>query len=169
MDESTRFLRTTAELLKVLLRERDPLWSFVPALTAVNCGSSIGSRSRFEMGDRYKIFLFILFLFYFACLLCPDRFVFASPSENQQFAADEDAQQPCDHNSHEKSPHQSCRLANEYLPSQKTTASAETAVQCGVLPSLGFVAAVVPPLRLSPQHAPNLSSQNVSPSTKLRI
>jgi hypothetical protein len=121
------------------------------------------------MADRYKIFLFILFLFYFACLLCPDRFVFASPSKNQQFAADEDAQQPCDHNSHEKSHHQSCRLANEYLPSQKTTASAETAVQSGVLPSLGFVAAVVPPLRLSPQHAPNLSSQKLSPSIKLLI
>jgi hypothetical protein len=122
------------------------------------------------MSGGYKIFPFILFLFYSACILCPGRFVFAASTKQQQFAADNAAEQPCDHSSHRKSDHQRCQSTNEYLPSQKTTVSAEMAMQSDVPQSLEPVAAVLPPVTLLPQqHPPNLSPQPVSLFIKLRI
>ena len=123
----------------------------------------------FDMSGRYKSFPFILFLFYSACVLCPGHFAFVSPIKQQQMATDNKAEQPCDHSRQRKSGHQRCQLANEYLPSQKTTVSAEMAVQCGVPQSLEPVAAVLRPVTLLPQHPPNLSPQPVSLFIKLRI
>jgi len=121
------------------------------------------------MSHRYKIFPFILFLFYSACILCPGRFVFVSPSTQEQFAPGDDASQPCNHR-HQKADHQRCQSTNEYLPSQKTSISAEMAVQSGVPQSLQPVAAVLPPDTLLPQqHPPNLIPQPVSLFIKLRI
>ena len=121
------------------------------------------------MSGGYKIFPFILFLFYSACILCPGRFVFASPIKQQQVAMDRNAEQPCDHSSHRKSDHQRCQSTNEYLPSQKTTVSAEMAMQSDMPQGLEPVADVLRPVTLLPQHPPNLSPQPVSLFIKLRI
>jgi hypothetical protein len=122
------------------------------------------------MSGGYKIFPLILFLFYSACILCPGRLAFASPIKQQQVAIDNNAEQPCDHSRHRKSDHQRCQLTNEYLPSQKTTVSAELAVQSGLPQSLEPVVAVLRPVTLLPQqHPPNLSPQPVSLFIKLRI
>jgi hypothetical protein len=118
------------------------------------------------MSSRYKILPFILFLFYAACILCPDRLAFAFPIKQQRVAIDNNAEQPCDHSKQRKS---DCQLTNEYLPSQKTTLSAEMAVQCDAPQSLQPVAAVLRPVTLAPQYPPNLSPQPVSLFIKLRI
>ena len=122
------------------------------------------------MIGRYKIFPFILFLFYSACIVCPGRFAFASPIKQEQLAMDNNAEQPCDHSTQNKSDHQRCQSTNEYLPSEKTTISAEMSMQSGVLQSLEPVAAVLRPITYLPrQHPPNLSPQPISLSIKLRI
>jgi hypothetical protein len=118
------------------------------------------------MSGGYKIFPLILFLFYSACILCPGRLAFASQIKQQQVAIDNNAEQPCDHSRHRKS---DCQLTNEYLPSQKTTVSAEMAVQSGLPQSLEPVIAVLRPVTLLPHHPPNLSPQPVSLFIKLRI
>ena len=120
------------------------------------------------MGGSYKIFPFILFLSYSVCIMCPDRFALASSNRQQQFAPN-DAEQPCDHDRHNKSDHQ-CRLvANDYLPSQKVIASPETGAQPGVLPNLDVMVDVTRPVILSPQHPPNFTPGPASLITKLRI
>lgn len=121
------------------------------------------------MSGRYKIFPFILFLFYSACILCPGRFVFAASSKQQQFAADNAAEQPCDHSSHRKSDHQRCQLADEYLASQKSDVSRNNPVQAGLRPSLETLVGLMIAVTILPQHPPNLSPQPVSLFIKLRI
>jgi hypothetical protein len=120
------------------------------------------------MSGRYKIFPFILFLFYFACILCPGRFAFASPNTQQQFARD-DTEQPCDHERHNKSDHQCPLLTSDYLPSQKINASPETVAQPGVLTDLEVMVDVARPIVLSPQHPPNFTPGAASLIIKLRI
>ena len=135
-------------------------------LTVKIRASTIRGESGFEMTGRYKIFPFILFLFYSACILCPDRLALASSIKQQRVASNNSAEQPCDHSKHRKS---DCQLVNEYLPSQKMTVSLEMSVQFGVPQSLDAVADVLRPVTLLPPDPPNLSPQPIPPFTKLRI
>jgi hypothetical protein len=127
---------------------------------------SIVSRSRTARG--FKFVPLILLVWYFFCVICPDRLA-AAPLERQQPVAGE-AGHPCDHGK-DAAPASECQqLSGEYLPSQTADAlQKSSAVSSPVVFDNLFVHLELSFCSSPAGHPPGFASSSTPLPLRLRI